>query len=318
MYRTTAKDQMTLDSFILPFGGKLSADNRWVKMAKLMPWDMVEDIYNKTMKYESKDGRPPIPARIAFGAIYIKGNESITDEKTLEYTMENPYVQYFLGLTEFRREPLFDLSMMVYFRKRFPAEEVDKINEELFLRMNGIKGEPPDEDQPDDPAESEMVEEGNENTDQNEGILILDATVSPADIRYPTDLSLLNECRENTEEAIEELWPHGNKQGHKTMYSRKKARKQYLKVTKQRKPRKGALQKAIREQLEYTEKNLETIEKLFDETGDVEIWLKWKERLDTIRTVCEQQRGMLEGKTRSCEDRIVNLRQPHVRGIVVS
>ena len=246
MYRSTAKNQMTLDSFILPFGGKLSADNRWVKIADFMPWDMVEDSYNRTMKFESKDGRPPIPSRIAYGVIFIKGNEDITDEKTLEYTMENPYVQYFLGLTEFRQEPLFDPSMMVHFRKRFPAEEIAKINEELFRRMHGIGDEPPDGDSPDEPRETGEAEEENERAGQNEGTLILDATVSPADIRYPTDLSILNECRENTEKIIEELWPHSSRQGHKTTYSRKKARKLYLKVTKQRKPRKGALQKAIR------------------------------------------------------------------------
>ena len=38
-------------------------------------------------------------------------------------------MQYFLGLHEFQQEPLFDPSMMVHFRKRFPVEEVARINE---------------------------------------------------------------------------------------------------------------------------------------------------------------------------------------------
>lgn len=38
-------------------------------------------------------------------------------------------MQYFLGLHEFHPEPLFDSSMMVHFRNRFPVEEVAKINE---------------------------------------------------------------------------------------------------------------------------------------------------------------------------------------------
>ena len=317
MYRRTIKGQMTLDSFILPFGGKLSADNRWVKMAEFMPWDMVEDVYNRTMKFESKDGRPPIPSRIAFGAIFIKGNEAATDQKTLECTMENPYVQYFLGLTEFRKEPLFDLSMMVHFRKRFPAEEIEKINEELFRRMNEAGKNSSDDDTTDESGKVEATgENSSEGVEENNGTLIIDATVSPADIRYPTDLSILNECRENTEKIIEELWMNSSRRGHKTTYSRKKARAGYLKVTKQRKPRKGALQKAIKEQLEYTEQNIVTTEKLMIEVGDVELWLKHFARVEVIRKVCEQQRGMLDGKTHSCEDRIVNLRQPHVRPIV--
>ena len=38
-------------------------------------------------------------------------------------------MQYFLGLHEFTQEPLFDASMMVHFRKRFPVEDVARINE---------------------------------------------------------------------------------------------------------------------------------------------------------------------------------------------
>ena len=40
-----------------------------------------------------------------------------------------------------------------------------------------------------------------------EGKLILDATVAPQAIRYPTDLSLLNEAREFSEQIIDELYP---------------------------------------------------------------------------------------------------------------
>jgi hypothetical protein len=29
---------MTLDDFILPFSGKLSANNRWIQLAKIIPW----------------------------------------------------------------------------------------------------------------------------------------------------------------------------------------------------------------------------------------------------------------------------------------
>ncbi len=36
MYIRDAK-QMTFEEFILPFGGKLSPENRWVKQAEVMP-----------------------------------------------------------------------------------------------------------------------------------------------------------------------------------------------------------------------------------------------------------------------------------------
>jgi len=42
MYRKPDRAQMRLEEIFLPFGGTLSADNRWAEMAKLIPWDMDE------------------------------------------------------------------------------------------------------------------------------------------------------------------------------------------------------------------------------------------------------------------------------------
>ena len=74
MYRKSNRAQLSIEEFSLPFGGRLSADNRWVKMAKLMPWDMIEDLYAEAGHFvdDKKDGRPPITARIAYGSIHIQ------------------------------------------------------------------------------------------------------------------------------------------------------------------------------------------------------------------------------------------------------
>jgi len=45
MYRKRDRNQLYLENFNMPFGGKLKADNRWVKLAALMPWDFIEDVY---------------------------------------------------------------------------------------------------------------------------------------------------------------------------------------------------------------------------------------------------------------------------------
>ena len=60
--------------------------------------------------------------------IYVSEKMKLTDRETVEYIAENPYIQYFLGLSEFRQGELFDASMMVHFRKRFPAEVINEIN----------------------------------------------------------------------------------------------------------------------------------------------------------------------------------------------
>lgn len=286
----------------MPFGGRLLAENRWVKLAGIMPWDMIEDIYAAKFKEEKPDGRPPISARIAFGSLFIQSREHTVDERTLENITENPYMQYFLGLHEFNPNPLFDPSMMTHFRKRFPAEDIARINEELYRRQHPPAVAPPKDDDPKGGG--------------NHGTLVLDATAAPGDVRYPTDLSLLNECRENTEQMIDDIWEETKREGHKTSYNRKKARKKYLKVAKQRKPRKNAIKAAVKEQLDFVGKNLETLDKLMNQAGDNALSRRQFSRLDTIGKVFLQQMEMLERGVRSVADRIVNLRQPHVRPIV--
>ena len=37
--------QLSFEDFFLPFGGKLAGDDRWIKLAELIPWDELEDDY---------------------------------------------------------------------------------------------------------------------------------------------------------------------------------------------------------------------------------------------------------------------------------
>ena len=45
MYYKDERNQLGIDEFFLPFGGKLNKDNRWVRMAEIMPWDYIEEVY---------------------------------------------------------------------------------------------------------------------------------------------------------------------------------------------------------------------------------------------------------------------------------
>lgn len=146
MYRKRDKAQLTMDEFYIPFGDGLDASNRWVKIARIIPWDFIEEEYAKNFSEES--GRPSIPSRIAFGASFIKEQENLTDEGTVAYLCENPYAQYLVGLKAFRKEPLFDASMMVHFRKRFTPELLQRVNELMYERAY-----PADESKPDDKDE---------------------------------------------------------------------------------------------------------------------------------------------------------------------
>jgi len=45
MYRQTSPGRLSFENFYLPFGGKLSGKNRWVKLAAMIPWETFESSY---------------------------------------------------------------------------------------------------------------------------------------------------------------------------------------------------------------------------------------------------------------------------------
>ena len=145
----------------------------------------------------------------------------------------------------------------------------------------------------------------------------MDATVAPADIKYPTDIDLLNKSREHLETAIDILWNKLPHKGHKLPYSARKARKAYLSLAKCKKWTKTKCRKAISEQLRYIELATAQLKKYEEQVPDhKKLYPRWlRDRLDVIPKVYTQQKEMYENGTHKCEDRIVSLQQPHVRPI---
>ena len=339
MYYQEDWEQLSMEEFFLPFGGRLRKDNRWVRLAAMMPWEYIEAVYIKNMSEET--GRPAISSRIAFGAVFIKEYCHITDDDTVQQLQENSYMQYFVGLHEFHAEPLFDPSMMVHFRKRFPVEEVAKINEYVCTgkwpeEPRNVDGSDDTDDGDEPPAQprgdggsgskpSEQKGKANRNTakkkkerrKKNRGKLPLDATVAPADIKYPTDIDLLNKSREHLETAVNILWQYVEHTSHKLPYSAKKARKSYLKLAKSKKWTRAKCRKAIGEQLRYMELASSQLQKYTSMVPDHgKLFPRWlRDRLAVIPTVYRPQKTMYDNHTHSCEDRIVSLEQPHVRPI---
>ena len=199
MYRNTSEVQKKAENFELPFGGKLSQENRWVKLSKLIPWSDFEAEY--ASQFSSKMGTPAKPFRIALGALIIKERLGTSDEETVEQIRENPALQYFIGLNEYSNQAPFEASMLVYFRKRLSRELVGRINEKIVL--NRRESSPIKQQQE---TEGANTEESEPSSVKNQGKLILDATCTPADISYPTDIKLLNQAREHTEKILDRLY----------------------------------------------------------------------------------------------------------------
>ena len=98
-------------------------------MAELIPWLKFEVEYAE--KFSEKMGAPAKPFRMALGALIIKEKLGISDRETVEQIRENPYLQYFIGMSDYSNEAPFEASMMVYFRERVTMDFVKKINQKM-------------------------------------------------------------------------------------------------------------------------------------------------------------------------------------------
>jgi IS5 family transposase len=150
------------------------------------------------------------------------------------------------------------------------------------------------------------------------GQLILDATVVEQAIRFPTDLSLLNEARELTERIIDTLCKR-LKVADKPRTYRHKARSAYLAVAKQKRPGRKVLRCGLKQQLQYLRRNLGHIEHLLAPipAGTPLPLPRWLlHRYWVIQHLYQQQWEMYRNQTRRCDHRIVSISQPYVRPMV--
>lgn len=288
-------DQISIFDYTLSDVFTLDPNNRWVKKAKLVPWEMAEEKYAHMFR---KNGRRAKDIRMALGALLIQQDLKCSDEDVVQSIKENPYLQHFIGMNGWSNEAPFDASLMVWFRKRLSAKFLNEINEEMCRRAAQPKEEKSDDDD-DEP---------------HGGTLIVDATCAPADIAYPTDTGLLAEAIEKTDELIDTLHePNIGKEPRPRTY-RQKSRKVFTKFTKLRSPSKKQIRATIRKQLGYLNRNLKYIEKMLASGGNLSE--RQIELLETIRKLYGQQLQMYKQNVRAVEQRIVSLSQPHIRPIV--
>ena len=173
------------------------------------------------------------------------------------------------------------------------------------------------DDDDDDPSCDSGVTQPEEQP-THQGKLILDATVVEQAIRYPTDLSLLNEAREFTEQIIDTLYPKTQLKSKPRTY-RQTARKNYLAIVKQRRPSAKARRRGLKQQLQYLRRNLGHIEQLLSHwpVGTPLPLPRWLlRRYWVLQCVYKQQLQMYRNNTRRCDARIVSISQPYVRPIV--
>jgi len=288
MYRRKDRETGYLFAELFPFGGKLNGNNRWLKIAGLIPWDELEDEYEKY--FSERMGRPATDGRLVLGALMLRHIKDISDEEIKLQIQESPYLQAFCGFEVFQTGNLFDESSLSRVRKRIGAKffrELEKKTYEVLIKKKIIRGK---------------------------GMLV-DATVYPESIRYPTDAGLLNRAREWLVKRIGEV---GKRVRKKPRTYKRKARQEYLTFSKQRRKGQEAVKKIKKALLQYVRRNLQQLDELITiaQSRGKEISREITTRLEIVRRVYEQQREMYREKKRRIEDRIVSLHKPEVRPII--
>ena len=332
MIRYTPANQLTLDGFVHPFDQELRRDNKWVLLAALIPWDDLAGVYARSLNSDS--GRLSVDIRMVIGALIVKHRLGLSDRDTVDQISENIYIQYFCGLKSFQASLPFDASLFVDIRKRMGAVAFDSFNDLVIARTEQLKppskrlmqedsGEEPPGQEPMGPDQATEADIAPGRTAEKEaevahkGKLKLDATVADQQIQYPTDLGLVNKCREESERLIDLLYKRSELDTKPRTY-RRKARGQYLDIAKKKNKSRKAIRKAIGQQLRYLRRNLKTINKLLDMLAGEKFPLSSRDQriFWVVQLIYNQQLFMYETKTHSCPDRIVNIYQPYVRPIV--
>lgn len=314
MFNYTPQNQLEIFDFKTEFESKLYPKNRWVKMAKLLDWDRLAAVYSQN--FSSTMGAKGIDARIIIGALIIKHIEAKDDRGTIDAIKENPYMQFFLGFDHFSSEPVFDPSLFVHIRKRLGNEDFDKMNQAIIAKALNLN-------------EKDKVKKNRKNIDEdnfsntdssqgstNKGKLQMDATIADAHIKFPTDLSLLNDSREKSEELIDRLCLSLSLSKPRTY--RREARKNWLNLSKSKKNSFKQIQNGIKKQLNYLKRNIKSIDKILDDNPLSLSFFDKKQYkyLLVIKELHRQQLEMFQEKKHTVDNRIVSIHQPHIRPMV--
>ena len=143
-----------------------------VRLARTIDWGFLEATFGAV--YEDGAGRPPLPTRLMAGLAILKHTYDLSDEVVCELWLENPYYQYFCGEEFFRHRLPFDRSSMTHWRNRMGAERLQALLQESLAaatRSGAIK-----------PADLARA--------------VVDTTVQPKNVTFPTDAKLVNRARE--------------------------------------------------------------------------------------------------------------------------
>ena len=150
----------------------INMNHELVKLARAVSWSSIEAKCGEA--YSDGPGMPPLPTRLMAGLAILKFTFDLSDEELCARWVENPYFQFFCGEEFFLHELPFDRSSLTRWRQRMGEERVAGLLQEslpVAVRTGAMA-----------PQDTRRV--------------VIDTTVQPKNVMFPTDAKLLNRARE--------------------------------------------------------------------------------------------------------------------------
>ena len=150
----------------------LDMGHQLVALARKVDWGFLEKRFGEV--YRDGPGQPPLPTRLMVGLTILKYTYDLSDEELCARWVENPYYQFFCGEEFFQHELVLDRSSLTRWRQRMGEERMNALLQEslsIAVKSDALK-----------PSELSEV--------------IIDTTVEPKNVMFPTDARLLNRARE--------------------------------------------------------------------------------------------------------------------------
>ncbi|MCX6556613.1 MAG: transposase [Candidatus Aminicenantes bacterium] len=171
----------------------------------------------------SHTGRPGTDSRLFIDLMLLKYMTGVSDREILESVLENPYMQMFCGFERFVTRRMLDTSTLTRLRKKVGVEFFRDMEERTYRLL----------------IERRII--------RAKGMLV-DTTVFPENVKYPSDVGSLNMAREW---LVKRVTAMGGRLGHRYRTYKCTARKVYLNFTKKKAKRKKTVEKAKRQMLNF-------------------------------------------------------------------
>ena len=150
----------------------IDMQHQLVRLAATINWAHLEKVCGQA--YRDGPGMPPLPTRLMAGLAILKFTFNLSDDGCCERWVESPFFQYFCGEEFFQHTLPFDRSSMTRWRQRMGDEKLKSLLQESLMTAIATKAMAP----------------------QDLSQVIVDTTVMPKNVMFPTDAKLMNRARE--------------------------------------------------------------------------------------------------------------------------